>query len=104
MPDPAASRYKSAGHATSLASPVFPRSPRVTARSCKRSRKPWAHSLRPPGWGMVENHDAIELDFHEGPHDLRHFVVAVVHQRLDKVGQRRADVAEVDLPEFFRAP
>src|SRR5207237_10935264 len=33
-------------------------------------------------------------------HDLPHVVVAVVHERLDEMRQRRADVAKMDLPDL----
>src|SRR6202041_2181357 len=36
-------------------------------------------------------------------HDLVHVVIAVIHEGLNKVRQRRAYVAEMNLPDFLRA-
>src|ERR1700733_11206015 len=52
---------------------------------------------------VVEDHDAVELHLYEGGHDLGHVVISVVHEGFDEVRQRRADIAEMDLPDLFRA-
>src|SRR4029079_6724734 len=52
---------------------------------------------------VIENDDALEVDVTERLHDLPHVVVAVVHERFDKMRQRGADVAEMDLPDLPRA-
>ena len=41
-----------------------------------------------------------KFDVAQRLHDLVHVVVAVIHEGLDEVRQRRADVAEVDLPDL----
>src|ERR1700691_3957976 len=52
---------------------------------------------------VVEDHDAVKLHFNQGGHDLGHIVISVVHEGLDEVRQRRADIAEMDLPDLLRA-
>src|SRR5207342_1877147 len=52
---------------------------------------------------VVQDDDAVERDVAECLHDLPHVVVAVVHERFDEVWQRRADIAEVNLPDLLRA-
>src|ERR1700733_8573298 len=51
---------------------------------------------------VVEDHDAVELHLYQGRHDLGHVVISVVHEGFDEVRQRRADIAEMDLPDLFR--
>src|ERR1039458_419591 len=52
---------------------------------------------------VIENHDAIVVHVAQRLHDLVHVVVAVIHEGLDEVRQRRADIAEVNLPDLVGA-
>src|SRR5579864_3379122 len=52
---------------------------------------------------MIANHGAVESHFTQRTHDLPHFHVAVIDKRFDEMRDGRADVAEVDLPQFPHA-
>src|SRR5262249_34839190 len=51
---------------------------------------------------MVRNDRATEVNIAERLHDFVHVHVPIVHKGLDKIRERRADVAKVNLPELVQ--
>src|SRR5450631_1665315 len=51
---------------------------------------------------VVKNYDTVEFDLYQGLHDFGHVVISVIHEGLDKVWERCAHVAKMNLPDLLR--
>src|SRR2546422_5410004 len=52
---------------------------------------------------VVEDHNSVKVHLPQSFHDLPHIVIPVIHKGLDKMRQRRTDIAEMNFPNLIGA-